>query len=368
MIIIVSKYAPPDHSGAGRRMYSFFNYLKETGYDVRFITTTQRDEDKVIVIQSNPVEKYFWKLSPAFNFLSSFLQLVYRSLTGSFPVSDGIRSVWLVSASPLTAAAAAFFRLRGYRIITQNVLMHSDNPGRRPTGVLNIAHKLREFQYSLTDVVTSNSPGLYEQSNKHHPNCVLIPNPVELPKIENIKKNRNGTNVLIVGRLSHRKGTDIVFRTIDIIHRKNPGINFTFVGPDDDMDDRLCKIYDSCRHINRDNVHFAGYQIDTRPWYAKADIFFLPSRNEGFPSVFIEAMSHGVPLVVKKLEGVTDFIIENGYPAIIDSEEPENFSEAIIKLVYDKELYGSLVKRLKNNVKHFDKKNIYNQYINLIEK
>jgi len=368
MIIIVSRFAPPDHSGAGRRMYTFFRYLKETGYEVRFITGTRLEEDRVIVIKSNPVEKYLWKLSPLFSFVYAFLQFVYRSIRGSFPVSGDIRSVWLVSASPRNAAAAVFFKLRGYRIITQNVLMQSDNPGRRPSGILNIAHKLREFQYYLTDTVTGNSPGLYELSKTHHPDCVMIPNPVEMPTIENNRKTGNVKNILIVGRLCHRKGTDIVFRTIDIIHRTNPGISFTFVGPDDDMDNRLRKIYNGCRNINSDKVHFAGYQIDTRPWYEKADIFFLPSRNEGFPSVFIEAMAHGLPIVVKKLEHITDFVLPNGYPAVIDSEDPENFSEAIIKLINDKELYNTLVKRLQNDVKRFDKNNIYNQYIELIKK
>jgi glycosyltransferase involved in cell wall biosynthesis len=77
------------------------------------------------------------------------------------------------------------------------------------------------------------------------------------------------------------------------------------------------------------NVHFAGYQEDMRPWYTNADIFFLPSRKEGFPSVFIEAMAFGLPLVVKKLEGITDFIFDNGYPGVIDSEDPGEYANNI---------------------------------------
>lgn len=366
MIVIVSKYAPPDHSGAGKRMYSFFQYLKEKGYEVRYLTNTSLVENNVIVIKKYPLKQYPSGIASIITFLYSFFYLVYTFLNGRFTVTDGVRVVWLVSASPLTAAAGVFFNLLGYSVITQNVLMHSDDPGRRPSGILNITHKLRMIQYYLSDVVTSNSPRLYELSKKHHPNCVMIPNPVELQKINRWEKPRSGKNIIIVGRLSHRKGTDIVFKTIDIIHRSDPDIQFTFVGPYDNMDERLQNVYDTCENINRKNVHFAGYQEDTRPWYMNADIFFLPSRKEGFPSVFIEAMAYGLPVVVKKLEGITDFIFQNGYPAVIDSEEPNEYAKVIIKLIGDDDYFVSLIKGLQKNVARFDKDKIYERYLQLI--
>jgi glycosyltransferase involved in cell wall biosynthesis len=365
MIIIVSTYAPPDHSGAGKRMYSFFQYLKEKGYEVRYITTTHLDEDKVVVISANPVEKYLGPLVGLSTFLFTFCQLVYRSLTGRFADTGSLCSVWLVSTNPLTAAAGVFFNFLGYRIITQNVLMHSDDPARRHSGLLNITHKLRKLQYYISDAVTSNSPGLYNLSKAYHPNCVMIPNPVEIQGIPKREKIGTNINILIVGRLSFRKGTDIAFRTIDKIHRSNPDIKFTFVGPHED--EWLVHIYDSCKYINRKNVHFADYQEDMHPWYTNADIFFLPSRNEGFPSAFIEAMAYGIPLVVKKLEGITDFIFDNGNPGVIDSEDPNEYANTISRLIDDKELYLSLVKKLRNDVSRFYKDNIYDQYIKLLE-
>jgi glycosyltransferase involved in cell wall biosynthesis len=333
MIVIVSKFTPPHHGGGGRRIYYFFQYLKTKGYEVKFVTNTNISEDGIVIIKKIRIEEHLKHLGSMFTFIFSFAQLLYGSVNGKFRSTDGIKTAWLLSSNPLTAAAAVFFKIIGFRIITQNILMHSDNPGRRPSGILNITHKLRTLQYYLTDTVTSNSPGLYELSKPHHPDCVMIPNPVEIP--ENIERDKNISqiNVLIVGRLSHRKGTDIVFRTIDIIHKTNPDIRFTFVGPYDDTDAWIWDVYESSENINRPNISFVGYQPDPRPWYRDADIFFLPSRNEGFPSVFLEAMAQGLPLVVKKLEGVTDFILQNGYPAVIDSDEPECFSETIIKLV-----------------------------------
>jgi len=321
----------------------------------------------VIVIKNIAIENYLWKFSPIFVFLFSLAQFVYWYIKGSFKSTDGIRTVWLVSSHPLDSAASMFFYYAGYRIITQNVLMHSDDPSRRPGGRLNISHKFRMLQYRFSHAVTSISPGLYELSKPHHPNCSMIPNPVEIQKVKNPGKSGKKTEILFVGRVSLRKGADILFRVIDLVHKKGPKIMFTLVGPYDDMDEELKNIYNSCENINRSNVLFSGYQEDIQPWYRKADIFFLPSRREGFGTVFIEAMSYGIPVVAKKLDGITEYIFENGYPGVLNSDDPVEYAEELLRLIHDNKYYDSVVKMLENKVSRFDKNSIYNQYIELIK-
>jgi glycosyltransferase involved in cell wall biosynthesis len=367
MIVIISNAIPPDHSGAGKRMYSFFQYLIRNNYEAKYITYTPSANENVVVIKKYKIDKYFWKIIPISAFISSLVQIALKILNGNFKSTDGIRTVWLVSTNPMAAAASVIFRLSGFRIITQNVLMHSDDPSRRPGGRLNITHKLRMLQYRNTHVVTSNSIGLYELSKPHHPNCIIIPNPVEIQVIKNTIKPGNKTDILFIGRISFRKGADIVIKVIDLIHQTEPELKFTFVGPYDDMDNELMKIYNSCKNINRSNVIFAGYQEDTVSWYRKADIFFLPSRREGFPTVFIEAMSYGIPVVAKKLDGITGYIFDNGYPAVVDSNDPVEYAEELMRLIHNNTYYTSVVEMLGNKVSRFDKNRIYNQYIKLIK-
>jgi len=195
----------------------------------------------------------------------------------------------------------------------------------------------------------------------------MIPNPVEIPVIKVLPKAGKKSNILVVGRLCYRKGTDIVFKVINLIHKDDPDVHVSFVGPYEDMDKKLKLLYESSQNINKMNVHFAGYQIDTRPWYMKADIFLMPSRREGFGTGFIEAMAYGIPVVAKKLEGITDYIFYNGYPAVIDSEDPNEYTSIIFKLMNDDGYYHSLVKELRRNVKRFDRAKIYKQYLNLLE-
>ena len=47
----------------------------------------------------------------------------------------------------------------------------------------------------------------------------------------------------------------------------------------------------------RKQVVFAGFQRDTRPYYAMATIVAVPSHSEGSPNVVLEAMAAGLPIV-----------------------------------------------------------------------
>lgn len=55
------------------------------------------------------------------------------------------------------------------------------------------------------------------------------------------------------------------------------------------------------------NVVFAGSQVDLSPYYSASDIFCLPSFNEGFSIVSLEAQASGLKcLVSKNVPGVVN--------------------------------------------------------------
>jgi glycosyltransferase involved in cell wall biosynthesis len=61
-----------------------------------------------------------------------------------------------------------------------------------------------------------------------------------------------------------------------------------------------------------DRVIFAGFQSDTAPFYATADLFVLSSDQEGFGNVLVEALSFGLPLVSTDCPSGPAEILENG--------------------------------------------------------
>jgi glycosyltransferase involved in cell wall biosynthesis len=66
----------------------------------------------------------------------------------------------------------------------------------------------------------------------------------------------------------------------------------------------------------RHTVRFFGYQEDLRPLYDVLDVLVVPSLNEPFGRVIIEAAAHGVPCIASNSGGIPE-IIESGETGLL---------------------------------------------------
>lgn len=362
MIIIVSAIIPPDHTGAGKRMYGFFEYLSNQGEDVLLLTYTKRKGRNIKRLRRINFNRGLRKIDQLINFVFSFIQLML--INKKFKSKTDKKTVWLTTVGSITFASVLFFRLKGYKIITQNTLVGSDDPAHKYNGdILGVKYRLKRMQYKYSDVITSISPKLLQISKKFHENCIMIPNPVDIKHFSSAVKsapNKELINVLFVGRIAKRKGADIVFKTIAQIQKKYKNFEFYFVGPMGDINLHSYKL------DNWDNVHMLDYQSDVCHWMSKCDIFFFPSRMEGFGTVFIEAMASGLPVIGKRIEGITDYIFDEKYSSILDSEDVDLYADELIRISTDSEYFEKLRSLGLSLVKRFDKKEIYRQYLQII--
>ena len=96
-----------------------------------------------------------------------------------------------------------------------------------------------------------------------------------------------------------------------------------------------------------------------------SDIFLFASEREGFGNVLIEAMSTGLPVVAKKIEGITDFIIDNKYNGYI-AQSKQEFIESINRLLANKDHYNTVSSNARETVvEKFSNEKIMEQYFNL---
>ena len=77
----------------------------------------------------------------------------------------------------------------------------------------------------------------------------------------------------------------------------------------------------------------------------EADIFFLPSYNEGMPMSILEAMGYGLPIVSTNVGGISKVVHngENGY--YFNPGDYENFGEVICELLVDSDKYLDMSKK-----------------------
>jgi glycosyltransferase involved in cell wall biosynthesis len=84
-----------------------------------------------------------------------------------------------------------------------------------------------------------------------------------------------------------------------------------------------------------DVVHLCGFQRNPWKFMARADVFALTSRYEGFGNVLIEAMACGVPVVATSSAGTRDIVSDGVDGLLVERHEPADVAAALARLLQD---------------------------------
>ena len=145
-----------------------------------------------------------------------------------------------------------------------------------------------------------------------------------------------GDFALIVSRIAREdryKGHERLIRAWAGVRQRVPGARLVVVG---DGDDRA-RLEVLTRELELDRaVHFAGAVSDRAlaAWYAACAFFVMPSRDEGFGLVFLEAMRAGKACI--GAPGASAEVIVDGVTgAIVASTEEQALVDVLVRLFED---------------------------------
>jgi glycosyltransferase involved in cell wall biosynthesis len=80
-----------------------------------------------------------------------------------------------------------------------------------------------------------------------------------------------------------------------------------------------------------ERIVFTGYEADTSPRYAAADVFVLVSKWEGSPTAVLEAMTYGLPVVATPV-GDVPFLVQDGVTGrLVEIAEPDPLADALME-------------------------------------
>ncbi|MCD6371577.1 MAG: glycosyltransferase family 4 protein [Candidatus Aenigmarchaeota archaeon] len=113
--------------------------------------------------------------------------------------------------------------------------------------------------------------------------------------------------VLFVGRMTYQKGVDLLIEAIPDVLKDFPNAKFIFIGDgymkrDLENKARALGISGSCR--------FLGYVPEEYKikWFKTADVVVVPSRNEPFGIVVLEAWASGKPVIATHGTGAGELV------------------------------------------------------------
>ncbi len=144
-----------------------------------------------------------------------------------------------------------------------------------------------------------------------------------------------------IGRIHYWKGQDYFLKIAAILHAKYPSVGFLIAG---DAFDGYEYLYDTLAKLSKELgiekvVHTLGFRSDITNIYNALDIFVLPSiLADPLPTVVLEAMASGLPIIATKQGGAME-MIENGKSGIlIPIHEPEKAAHIIETLIENQAL------------------------------
>lgn len=111
--------------------------------------------------------------------------------------------------------------------------------------------------------------------------------------------------VLFVHRLSRRKGAHLLPAIVREVAAVRNDVTFVIVGSGPEEESTKSEIRTSQLD---ERVRFVGAvpQHGVPAYFSIADVFIMPSEEEGFPHVLLEAMASGVPYVASDVGGVRE--------------------------------------------------------------
>lgn len=144
--------------------------------------------------------------------------------------------------------------------------------------------------------------------------------------------------VLYVGRIEHRKGSDLLFAAFEQAHRQCAEIRCVLIGHPIEEFPQLLEAF---VRSNADWVTYLGGGLPDDEVFrqmARADILVLPSRTDTLPRVLIEAQAAGLPQVATRVGGIPEIVEDGVTGLLVDGDDAPALAGAILKLCLDKDL------------------------------
>jgi D-inositol-3-phosphate glycosyltransferase len=149
----------------------------------------------------------------------------------------------------------------------------------------------------------------------------------------------HGHVIAFVGRIQPLKGPDVLISALAALRRRNPAADVTVVicgGPSGSGLDRPTALVELAESLGvADAVRFLPPQTGANlaALYRAADLVAVPSYNESFGLVALEAQACGTPVVAAAVGGLVTSVRDGESGVLVDGHDPDDWAGVLDKLL-----------------------------------
>ena len=178
----------------------------------------------------------------------------------------------------------------------------------------------------------------------------VIPNPVEIPCVENARgafrsaypELAGRTIILFFSRLDQKKGLDLLLPAFARVRAAHPEVTLVIAG--DGESSFVVKVKQEARRLAVDSgIVWTGFLRGKEKYavLADADLYVLPAYSENFGVAVVEAMGAGLPVIVSDQVGIHREISQTGAGLVVGCTV-EELEAALTRAINDDHLRSEM--------------------------
>ena len=176
----------------------------------------------------------------------------------------------------------------------------------------------------------------------------IIPHYQEAVIADKKPSNHSPLRVGCAGRMVAKKNLSLFVEIAEIVRSTHPEICFDLAGAGE-----LEAEIKSLNKAKSSPVTMRGW-VDFDQFLQEIDLLIIPSLDEPFGYVFIEAMSQGVGILASRTNGAHHCLLDGKIAPLFDADDAKGFADEIISLSQSKARLTSLKKSCLKRAGHDD--------------
>jgi len=172
--------------------------------------------------------------------------------------------------------------------------------------------------------------------------------------------------ILFVGSLTQNKGVRFLLESFSQIHKKYPKFSLRIIG-DGPEEKFLKKISKKLGLEENVTIHKSIPHNEIGSVMRKSYMFVLPSFQEGFGVVLLEALASGLPCIAFASGGVKD-VLGDGRGILVEPGNAKELTSAMEVLINDYDLYKALIEKGQTFSRQYSWDSIAKRVVSVYEK